>query len=205
MITEEDVYVCYRKAKSLQTGKGFRIPKDWDSHFNTKMKDQTRNLLIKAAGYFNTTWSNVDIQTYMEVGCRLYATFSYHMFFKPQVLSEYISQDKRQKRLIKANIEKIDESFDHINEWLIYKGFHSSDYTNLQLYCKCKDGEVKTIVADYLKNLIDPVLLSYCIFFKYIKLTDIEREYCYNVVNRYRDVLEQMFRVEDEIKRRDVQ
>ena len=201
-ITEWDVYVAYRRAKSLQSGKGFRLPKDPDDFLATKMTVKNREFLDRATGYFNTTWSNVNLDNYMECGCDLYKTFSYHMFLRPNILSHYIEKDKQLKRKVKADTLAIDASFDFINGYM--KNVPKIEgYSNLQFYCKGKNGERKKIITDYLEGKVDSVLLTYCIYYKYIKLTDIEREYCYNVVNRYRDFLEQMFNVEEYIKSKD--
>ena len=203
MITEEDVYVAYRRAKSLQSGKGFRLPKHWDTFFVDKMSQKNREYLTRAAGFFNTTWSNVNLDKYMSCGAELYKTFSYHMFLRPNILTHYIEKDKIQKRKVQADILLIDASFNYIIGYLRSEKMGSRDYTDLEFYCKLKEGDKKSIVGDYLSGHIDSVLLTYCIYYKYIKLTDIEREYCYNVVNRYRDFLQQMFDVEDFIKSKD--
>ncbi len=206
MISEEDVYIQYRHAKSLQSGKGYRLPKQWDEYFTTKMTAKNREYLTRATGHFNTTWSNIDVATYMECGCELYKTFSYHMFLKPQILTHYIEKDKQKKRRIKVNHDSIDDSIDYINDFLSSNmtiGVYPPDYTDLQIYCKIKNDNQKQIVSDYLKNKIDPLLLAYCLYYKYLKLTDIEREYCYNVINRYRDILEHVFEVESHIQMRE--
>ena len=118
MITKQDVYVAYRRAKSLQSGKGFRLPKDWDEYYHTKMSVKNREFLDRATGHFNTTWSNVDIDEYMACGCELYKSFSYHMFLHPQVLQLYIEKDKQRKRKRAVSSKSIEESFDFIEHFM---------------------------------------------------------------------------------------
>lgn len=203
MITPQDVYIAYRKAKSLHSGKGFRLPKEWDEYYATKLSPKNREFLDRATGYFNTTWSNINLDEYMETGSELYKTFSYHMFLKPLILTRYIEIDKLKKRRIVKDMCSIDTTFDYIDELTEYKTRKYLDYTNLQVYCKMKDESQSLLVTDYLTNKIDPLVFVYCLYYKYIKLTDIERQYCYNITNRYRDLLEQMFDVEGYIKQRE--
>lgn len=201
MITRFDVYVAYRKAKANHDNKGFRLPNDWNEYLTKKMKPQNREFLEKLTGYFNTTFSNIDIDKYMECGFQLWKTFSYHMFLRRNIIDLYKEQDKRRKRQIKIDMERIDTSMDFIKERVGDKKING--YNLLQVYCKIKEGAMRLIVSDYLKNDVDPLIFVYCIYYKYIKLTDIEREYCYNVVNRYRDLLEQMFQVENHIQEKE--
>ena len=116
MITEQDVYVAYRRAKSNQSGKGFRLPKDWDEFYATKMTKKNREFLDRTTGYFNTTWSNVNLDNYMTCGCDLYKTFSYHMFLRPNIIRHYIEQDKRIKRRIGISKDSIDRSMQFISD-----------------------------------------------------------------------------------------
>jgi hypothetical protein len=166
------------------------------------MKPQNREYLEKLTGYFNTTFSNIDIDKYMECGFQLWKTFSYHMFLRRNIIEMYKEQDKLKKRRIKKDMDRINDSMDFIIERV--GDLKRNGYNTLETYCKIKQGEMRLIVADYLKNDVDPLIFVYCIYYKYIKLTDIEREYCYTIVNRYRDLLDQMFEVEAFIKEKEV-
>ncbi len=203
MITVEDVYVAYRRAKSLQSGKGFRLPKDWDEFYATKMTPKNKELLEKAAGYFNTTWSNININEYMECGAEMYKSFAYHMFFHPKVLQNYIEKDKRKKRRIGKSAKSIEDTFVFINHFMRDRE-NINGYNMLQSYCKITDGHKKTILEHYMKNRVDPLVVVYCLYYKYLRLTDIERQYVYSISNRYRDLLQDMFDVEQEIKDREL-
>lgn len=202
MITEQDVYVAYRRAKSISSGKGFRLPKDWDDYFENKMSPKNKEYLIKTTGYFNTTFSNIDIDKYMECGCELFKSFSYHLFLRPKIVGLYKDKDKQTKRKIVISNKSIEDTFDFIETFMIKRDIIKG-YNMLQTYCKVKDGHRKTILEHYMKNKIDPLVIVYCIYYKYLVLTDIEREYIYNVTNRYRDLLQDMFQVEEYIKERD--
>jgi len=202
MVTEQDVYIAYRKAKSLQSGKGFRLPKDFDEWYNTKLTETNRSHLSRMAGFFNTTLSNINIDIYMECGFELFKTFSYHMFLSPKVLQHYIDKDKRKKRRISASMTGISDSFAYIRSQMkdqkVIEG-----YTMLQSYCKTREGDRKLILNDYMRNFIDPLVVVYCLYYKYLILTDIEREYMYPISNRYRELLTQMFEVEKFIKEKE--
>jgi len=202
MVTEQDVYIAYRKAKSLQSGKGFRLPKDFDEWYNTKLTETNRCHLSRMAGFFNTTLSNINIDIYMECGFELFKTFSYHMFLSPKVLQHYIDKDKRKKRRISASMTGISDSFAYIKSQMkdqkVIEG-----YTMLQSYCKTREGDRKLILNDYMRNFIDPLVVVYCLYYKYLILTDIEREYMYPISNRYRELLTQMFEVEKFIKEKE--
>ena len=150
MITEQDVYVAYRRAKSLQSGKGFRLPKSWDEFYATKMTVKNREFLDRTTGYFNTTWSNINLDKYMGTGCSLYKTFSYHMFLRPNILTHYIEKDKIQKRKVQADTLAIDASFQYITNYLRSEKMSSTDYTDLQLYLHLHLGLLSELRASVL-------------------------------------------------------
>jgi len=199
MITEEDVYTSYKKARSLIQGKPYKLPKDWEKHFTTKLSLQQQETIIKATGYFNTTWSNINIDEYMITGFELFKTFSYHSLLNPKILAMYIEKDKQKKRRISISKELIIKSFDRIKERM-EKQKILDGYTKLQTYCKLREGDRKVILFDYIKNLIDPLIVVYCIYYKYLQLSDTDKEYVYNISTRYRELLEKMFEVESFIK-----
>ena len=199
-MNDYNVYCAFRKAQSLAKGKAYRLPKCWDTFKQNRMSVKNRDSLDLITGYFSTKWSNIDIDTYMECGFDIYKTFSYHMFFKQNILDLYIERDKQKKRRIKASKEDIDLSFDLVNDTLKELKVSVDGYNNLQLYCKLHIDNQKTVVHDYLMNRIDPITFIYCIYYKYITLKDEDREKCYNIVNRYRELLPLMFEIEKYIK-----
>lgn len=136
----------------------------------------------------------------MECGYDLRKGFILNKILRPKILKHYIEKDKRAKRNLTPSQKRIDESFDFIIRYMgdteLPKG-----YNMLQSYCKLKvKGEGKRIIGDYLQNNIDTMTFVYCLYYKYVKLTDIEKESCYNIVNRYREVVQKMFEVEEYIK-----
>ena len=198
MFTDYEIYTQFRKAQSLAKGKPFRLPSDWDTFKNKRISVVNVTHLDRATGYFNTTWSNIDPLTYMQCGFELYKTFTYHMFLKPQIISLYIEKDKQKKRRIKINKESLLESIGFIRDTVGSKELNG--YSKLQIYCKMMDGDQRVIINHYLHNNIDPLLFVYCIYYKYIKMNDNDRILCYNIINRYRELLPLMFEVEDLIK-----
>ncbi len=190
MYTDYDIYVAFRAAQANSKGKAFRLPSDWETFKKNRMSKVNFENLTKITGYFNTKWSNLNIDTYMECGFTLYKTFSYTMFFNRPVIDLYIENDKQLKRRIKKNKKNIDTSFNIVNSII---GINTlNGYNKLQMICKLKEGEQKKVIDLYLHNKFDSLLFVYCIYYKYIKLTDIEREQCYNIVGKYRDLLQLM-------------
>ena len=102
MITEYDIYYAFRKAQSLANDRGFRIPKDWE-RFKTKMNANNSQWLKEAKMYFNTTYSNVDLDRYMMCGFEIWKGFTYKHFTHKKVIDLYISKDKTAKRKMETS------------------------------------------------------------------------------------------------------
>jgi hypothetical protein len=142
---------------------------------------------------------NKNFHECMECGYDLRKGFTLNKILRPKIMKYYIEKDKIRKRNLSPSQKSIDKSFEFINNYM--KDITVPDgYTTLQMYCKIKDGDMKTIISHYLKGKVDSMTFVYSMYYKYIKLTDVERESCYNVVNRYRDFLEKMFKVEQYIR-----
>ena len=52
----ENTYFQFRKAQADYNDRGFRMPKDFEKHFNTKFKEPNKKKLIKITGFFLTKW-----------------------------------------------------------------------------------------------------------------------------------------------------
>ena len=191
MITDYDVYVAFRKAQAFSKNKPYRLPKNWDVFKNSRLSDKNLQFLQTITDYFNTKWSNISIDKYMECGFELFKNFSYHQFLKRNVIDLYIEKDKIRKRIIKQKKSDIRKSFEHIKSLNLSP---IKNYSVLETYCKLKDNQQKKIIKDYLLNKIDPVLFVYCLYYKFFQLTDIEKELVYNITNNYRKYLVIMFK-----------
>ena len=190
MITEYDVYYAFRKAQSLSNDRGFRIPKDWEA-FKAKMNENNRQWLREAAMYFNTTYSNVDLDRYMMCGFEIWKGFSYKHFTHKKVIDLYIHQDKVTKRKLEVSRREIETTFNFISDELQGKPLRPG-YNQLQNYCKFRTGETRNIINTYVQGKIDIMTLAYCVNRKYLILTDDERAMSPYLVQRYRELMENL-------------
>ena len=189
MITDYDV--AFRKAQSIFNGRGFRLPKDWEEFKSTRMTEHNVNKLREAAMYFNTTFSNVDIDKYMICGFELWKGFTYNKLLDKRVIDSYIHKEKASKRRLEITHREIEISFNNISDYLSDKPKRPG-YGQLQNYCKIREGEVRIIINMYVQGKIDVMTLAYCVNRRYINLTDDERALSPYLVQRYRDVMEQL-------------
>lgn len=190
MITNKDVYISFRRAQGNSSGRGFRIPKDWDQ-FLEKMNPNNLKWLNYATMYFNTTYSNIDLDVYMSCGFELWKGFTYKHLLNEKVINLYIHKDKVCKRKIEVTHQEIKDSFDNIFDYMLDKPIRPG-YSELQNFCKFRDGEIRVCVNMYVQGNIDSITLAYCVNKGYINLTDDERALSPYLVKRYREILAQL-------------
>lgn len=199
-MTPEEVYISFRRAQAFAKNRPYRLPKNWDKHFNTKMNKVNREALTKLSEYTITKWSNIDIDRLMQYGFELWKNFSYHQFLDRRLMSYYIEKDKLMKRSIKISKQKILLSFMYIKKYM--KDNQLIDgYNILQSYCKLKDNHQRVIIRDYIKGKIDNILLIYCIHKKYLVLTDLERIQVFNITNKYNEYEAEMLKIKNVIEK----
>lgn len=203
MISEYDVYCSFRRAQAISKDRGYRIPKNWDD-FLGKMNHKNAEWLYKMMSYFNTTYSNIDLDEYMKCGFELWKGFTYKHFCDGKIIDLYIQKDKIKKRKMTSSRESIDKSFAYVNNHLDNSTIHCMrNYTKLHNYCKLRDGQIRRIIKAYNSNDIDSMLLVYCIHKGYIDLIDDERSLIPYIVPRYRELRENMLEMIDYIKKLD--
>jgi hypothetical protein len=190
MVTEYDVYYAFRRAQSLAKDRGFRMPKDWDS-FKLKMNPNNAQWLKEAAMYFTTTYSNVDLCKYMECGFEIWKGFTYKHFTDKKVIDLYIHKDKVTKWKLEVTQREIETTFNTIADYMLDKPWREG-YTALQSFCKYRTGETRIIINTYVQGKIDIMTLAYCVYRKYIILTDDERALSPYLVQRYRELMENL-------------
>ena len=201
MITDQDVYFAFRKAQANANNRGFRMPKDWDK-FVLRMTEYNVNKLHQAALYFNTTYSNIDLDVYMASGFEIWKGFTYKNLLHDKVIQLYIHKDKTKKRTLEVTQREIETTFNTISDWLQDKPLRPG-YNQLQNFCKFRAGEVRICINMYVQGKVDVMTLAYCVNRGYIKLTDDERALSPYLVQRYRDILDaledvKMFIIEKE-------
>jgi hypothetical protein len=179
----KETYYQFRKAQADYNNRGFRIPKDFESHFKKKLSQINQKKLVKATNWFNTKWNNIDPYVYFTCGFELYKKrFSYIKFFEEKIHLLYIQRDKNEKRQIRVKKEKLIASAKFVKSYM-----RDNDILTLQEYIDTNDGNQKLAVTHYLKNEIDA---SFFVFLlkKGMKLTDIDRSFIPYVSKHYRTI-----------------
>lgn len=197
------IYCAFRRAQSLSKGTPYRLPKDWSKQ-QDKMSEQNLNALERTAGYFNTTYSNVDLEEYMNCGFELYKGFTYTQLLKKEVIQHYITKDKSRKRQITSSKDTIDNTFSFIEEYMSDKTSHNG-YGKLQSFCKFRSGEIREVINFYNRGNIDQITLVYCINKRYITLSDDEKAISPYIVQRYRELLESLKDLKSYIEQKEME
>ncbi len=182
-----DVYYNFRKAQAESKGRGFRMPKDFDAHLNSKFSDKNREALLLATKYFNTKWTNVNIVRYFQCGFELFKTFSYIKFFDPRVMRLYVQRDKNIKREMDVNKKNIVDSVKFIRRYMKENKIHI-----LRDYLQLANGNRKVIVDHYIHGSIDKFLLVWLVKTGRLILTDDDRACMTYIVHQYREIVEKL-------------
>jgi len=164
----EEIYFQFRKAQADFNNRGYRMPKDFELHFNTKFKEQNKKALIKITGWFLTKWQNINPYDYFICGFELYKSFTYMKFFDEKILLLYKTRDKNKKRNVKITKKKLIESACFVKKWMNENNGTLYDYIN------SREGYQRIAIDHYLKDKIDASFLVFLIK-KGMILTDNER------------------------------
>lgn len=178
----ENIYFNFRKAQSEFNNRGFRLPKDFESYFNSKFREPNKKALIKITGRFLTKWQDIDPYIYFKCGFDLYKNkFTYTKFFKEEILRLYIQRDKNRKREIEITKKGLVDSAIFVKKWCKNNNSCLYDYMRIR-------NENKLVVIDhYLKNKIDA---SFFVFLlrKGMILTDNDRSLIPYIHTNYRRI-----------------
>jgi hypothetical protein len=183
MITPYDVYCAFNKARNK------RIVSE--EKYRNRLSEKNLLQIDKTAMYFNTVYSNIDLDMYMQCGLKLWKTFNPSRFLDERIIEEYKNQDKRYKRSINVSKEDIDRSFEYIG-------------MPLDEYCSIISSSYKDhlIISGYIKNKIHSVIVVYCLYNRLIRFDDLHRDYVYNILNNYDEWVSLMYKWEDYIKQK---
>jgi hypothetical protein len=174
MITSFDIYKSFRQAQSNFLSRPYRLPKDWETHFN-KMIQTTRDKITILVTHFNTKWMNIDIDRYFKTGFDLFGkNFSYNKFTDPKIMLLYIENDKTLKRNYILTKENFTKSKNFVIDWCKNKSIRE-DLSLFTQYSRMEDNGMKAPVTHYLKNKIDKYFFTWLIMEKYFVLTDEDR------------------------------
>jgi len=179
-----DIYVAFRKAQAEASNRGFRIPKDFEKHMETKMSTKNREALLLSTKYFNTKWNNINIDMFFECGFEIFKSFTYLQFFNQKVLNLYKVRDKNHKREMEVSKKGLLDSLKWVKQWI-----SKNDVLDLKGYCRLRDGSRSQIVEHYLHNHIDKYFVVQMIDKGYLKLTDEDRALIPYIVEQYRECL----------------
>lgn len=192
----EKIYHSFRKAQADHFNRGYRMPKDFEKHFNTKFKEQNKKALIKITGWFLTKWQMIDPYRYFKCGFELHdKRFTYTKFFKEKILLLYKTRDKIEKREVQITKKNILESAKFVKSFM-----NAYSITNLDEYISLRVGNQRLAVEHYLKNKIDATFLVFLIR-KGMILTDTERSIIPYVQKNYRKIIFGLNDIEDFVKK----
>lgn len=184
----KDVYLEFRKAQAHFSNRGYRMPKDFEDHFNNKFREQNKKSLIKITGWFLTKWGNIDPYEYFLCGFQLYdKRFSYHKFFKDKIILLYKTKDKNRKREVRITKKALVESASFVKKWMV------NNNTTINDYISNREGNRKLAVKHYLNNKIDAAFFVF-LMRKGMLLTDTDRSLIPYIQKNYRKI---MFGLED--------
>lgn len=179
----ESIYVAFRKAQADYHNRGYRLPKDFEKHFNTKFNEFNKKQLIKITGWFITKWQNVDPYNYFKCGFELYEkNFTYAKFFKEKILLLYKTRDKNRKREVRITKQGLIESAKFVKKWM------NDNNATLDEYIRARVGNQKLAVDHYLKDNIDASFFVW-LMRKGMILTDNDRSVIPYVQTNYRKII----------------
>jgi len=176
----EDIYRAFRRSQADYNNRGYRMPNDFEKHFNTRFKETNKKALIKITGWFLTKWLNIDPYTYFSCGFELYKkNFSYAKFFKDKIFLLYKTRDKNRKRDIRITKKGLVESAIFVKKWMDQNKATLYDYMN------ARNGHLRIAVDDYIKDKIDAPFFVFLIN-KGMILTDMDRSHIPYIQKKFR-------------------
>ena len=177
----EEIYVTYLRMKAESKNRGYRLPKE-PSLSIEKMKQKNEKNYEKLETlwkFFNTKWSNIDLETYFKSGFELFPNFTYTNFLNDKIIKHYIQKDKVQKFHSELNKKTILKSFKFI------KSYNKENYIcSLKEFCNLQEEFDHIVVREYIKGNIDSYTLIYCILRKYIILSVEEKGKIQDIINK---------------------
>jgi len=182
-MSPENIYYFFRKAQSENKGRGFRMPKDFESHLEKKFSKKNREALLMATGCFSTKWENVDPYRYFQCGFELLKTFSYINFFDPRVMRLYIQKDKNIKRESSNYKQEITKSITFVKKYMVkHNIIMFSDYLQLT------DGERRVITKHYIANKISKFFIVWLMVLGKLSLSDGDIAFMPYISDQYREI-----------------
>jgi len=170
MYNPYEVYKVFKTVEAEVKDKNLNILTE--DKYDKMLSDKNKEVLIQAAGLFNTKFQNVKLDDYIRCGFSLYKSFGYDKFFRSKVIDKYIADDSRLKRDPEEGLNKVLDSMKHI-------GMPIKDYLKETV------GTERRIIYDYIHNNIGSTVLVWCIWRNLLTPTDIEWEYLNTIKSNY--------------------
>ena len=183
IMNPENVYYFFRKAQSDVKGRGFRMPKDFESHLQNKFSKKNREALLMVTGFFSTKWENVDPYRYFQSGFELLKTFSYINFFDPRVMRLYIQKDKNIKRESSDYKKEIVQSVVFVGNYM-----RKNNIIMFSDYLQKKDGNRRIITKHYIANKISKFFIVWLMVLGKLSLSDSDIAFMPYISDQYRDI-----------------
>ena len=181
MISNFDVYATFRREQGNFHNRGYKLPKNWDSHWE-KMRKSDKDAIELACIYFNTKWKDLDMERYFQSGFFVFKhLFTYTKFFDKRILKDYIVKDRNKKR----DLDNVKRDFTTSLKWVI----KFLDGKKIDDYVQMKQGEMSLPVSHYIQGKIDGSLLCYLIMKRILKLSDLELSRCPYIEAKYREYI----------------
>lgn len=185
MVTVEDVYLSYQKARGRFLNRGYRIPKDM-SKIWSKLNEKAVYNLEMISKAFSTRWMNVDVDGYFDCGFELFGKgFLYHHFYDRRILLLYIEKDKQLKRTNMNVNEGYNRSKEFIESWMKDKSYRA-DLSFYKQYCMMMDDGIRAPINHYLKNRIEGYMMVWLIKERFLALEDNEAALVPYIMEKYR-------------------
>jgi hypothetical protein len=181
-----DIYKIFRRLQGNCKGVGYRLPKDWDSHYRNKMSAENKRALETLTAFFNTKWQNIDPEKYLKTGFDLYGNkFSYRRFTDRKVLMQYIQNDKMEKRRIGSIQEEVRQSVDYVSRVV-----NDNDVgSKMVRYCSMKVGQMGKPVDDYISGKITKSFIVLLMWYGFYTPTREELEKMPYVTAHYNEII----------------
>jgi len=199
-IDKYDVYIAFRRAQAKALNRPFRIPKDLNKHFETKITLSNHNNIENLSKAFNTRWQNIDIDRYLDYGFQLFGSnFSYNMFFNPKLIMFYIEKDKNLKRetgQIKVNIVN---SAKFVKKWMKEKNLRK-DLSLITQYCMITVDGIKAPIKHFVLGKVDKYFIVWLIDKKLLTLSDTEEGLIPLICENYRIYLDDIRKIDKFLK-----
>ena len=179
----EQVYYYFRKAQSEFKNRGFRLPKDFESHLQNRFTVKNRESLLLVTDFFNTKWENVDPYRYFQCGFEILKTFSYVNFFDPRVMRLYIQKDKNLKRDLSNCKKEIIDSIIFVKKYM-----KKHNIVMFSDYLQAMNGSRSVVVKHYVENTVSKFFIVWLMIMGKLVISDSDKAFMPYISDQYREI-----------------